>query len=291
MRRVAGMAVLDESGATPRASAVRTDVSSVIGRASTPAGDRDHDAAMRWGVLGLVIGLATPAFADDAFEACKARRTAMAIEVERTTDADAKTRLIMAMPRCWRDEAGRSGVTEPVPPDEDTSPFVPHHELAMRAGAAAISGFRLGEGSGIGPYVEVEVANRWARAISVAAHVGVMRLHDPNVYNARGDMPENLRTVHDTMIDVGLRLHGHFRRFTYGAGVGLAIEHTDIVMGAEMPRTGAQTLFLGAVGVDAAYVLLATRGIAAQLSLGFELAGSSHEIRYGDVKLAVGLRL
>lgn len=206
-------------------------------------------------------------------------------------DPDARARALIAMPVCRRFEDGRTEVVSaPTPPVPDTTPFHQGLELAAVTGYAAttvMSNVELAPTGG-GPFVEVEVGDRWRREMSLDGYVNVTHFADDNVPVSNGpNIPASIITVTDNVVGFGVRGSRHVGAFAVGLGVGAAVEAAKGYQGM------TSTNVLRSVDAHVAYQLAVAGRVAAELML---IAGDAGHPLNTDrellsIRLAVGLHL
>jgi len=230
-----------------------------------------------------------PAPPGNDFEACKARRRALMADAMAIADPDARARALTAMPVCRRFDDGRTEVVAAAPPPApDTTPFHAGLELAAVTGIAAttvMSDVELAP-SGGGPFVEVEVGDRWNRAMSLAAYVNYTRFSDNDVAVSNGPfVPASIITVTDNVVGFGLRGSRHVGPFAFGLGVGAAVERMTGYQGM------TSTNVLRSIDAHVAYQLAVAGRFSAQLMLIVGDAGhpSNTDRELVSARLAVGL--
>jgi hypothetical protein len=206
-------------------------------------------------------------------------------------DPDARAKALLAMPVCRRFEDGSTQVVAaPPPPEPDATPFHQGLELAAVTGIDATSVMSNVElaPSGAGPFVEVEVGDRWRREMSLAGYVNYSHFSDDNIPVSNGPLvPASIITVTENVFGFGIRGSRHVGPFAVGLGLGGAVESW---IGYQNMTT---TNVLRSVDAHAAYQLAVAGRVAAEVMV---IAGDAGHPFNTDrellsVRVAVGLHL
>jgi hypothetical protein len=240
--------------------------------------------------------------AQDASEACKAERRARVADAMKVEDVSERGRLLASIPECRRrDDGSLELVVPPPPPHEDTTPFAPRAELAVRTGlaASALLPGAYASATATSPFVEVEVGWHARRHLAVALYAGTSRLHDPTYTTLIGQWVIDgscrvvvpmfaMYDVDERLYDVGARLHFRHDRLSFGGGVGLEIDRGKAY--ADYPD---HTNVLAEVGVDAAlHLARIDRAIVELLGIAtFAVAPSEPDRDVVSLRLGLGLRI
>ncbi len=231
----------------------------------------------------LVGGVAAAQPGADPFEACKARRRELTAEAMKIADAAERGRRLAAMPSCERAEDGTTTVVEP-PPATPPDPIVtPHVTAALRVGAAE-SATLIGSddpASGLGPFIELEGGWRLRRRIELAAFGSYSRYRDATWMPG---VPVGTFDVHDELYDVGARMRLHYDPFSFGAGIGVELEHGG---SAGYP---VELFTLVQLELEAAYQAARTERLAIEV-LGIASAATNLDRDVVSFRLALGIRL
>jgi hypothetical protein len=232
----------------------------------------------------LVGGVAAAQPSQDPFESCKARRRELTAEAMKVADAAERGRLLAAMPSCERADDGTTAVVEP-PPAAPLEPAVaPHVTAGLRVGASE-SATLIGSdepASGLGPFIELEGGWRLQRRFELALFASYSWYRDTSWMP--GPTRPGTFDVHDAIYDIGARVRLHYDPISFGAGIGVELEHGGT---ADYP---AELFTLMQLELEAAYEVTRTERLAIDM-LAIATAATDLERDLISVRLAFGIRL